>query len=380
MSEKWPLVVLGELLVQSEETVEVELDKKYKRVTVRLWGQGAVLRDEVDGTEIATKRQYVVRSRQFIMSRIDARHGASAIVPDYLDGAIVSNDFPTFNVSQSRVFPDYLGWLSKTQSFVALCKAASEGTTNRVRLKVGHFLNTKIPLPPLDEQRRIVAHIEELAAKIEQARVLRRQAMEEVNALVTSLHLKIATHTTTIDEFLTLSEKREEVSPNKKYPQIGIRGFGQGLFGKEAVDATQTTYRWFNRLFEGAIVLSQVKGWEGAIGVCPPDLVDYYASPEYRTFRCIKEKVLPEYLAVLLATPWFWTQLEQLNRGLGGRRQRTRPEQFLRLEIPMPPVKQQRKALQVFEKLKPIKQHQMATTVRLEALLPSVLDRVFSGK
>src|SRR5205807_8550817 len=37
----------------------------------------------------------------------------------------------------------------------------------------------KIPLPPLPEQRRIVARIEELAAKIEEARGLRTDVLEE---------------------------------------------------------------------------------------------------------------------------------------------------------------------------------------------------------
>ena len=36
--------------------------------------------------------------------------------------------------------------------------------------KTTNFLIYKIPLPPLPEQRRIVARIEELAAKIDEAR------------------------------------------------------------------------------------------------------------------------------------------------------------------------------------------------------------------
>jgi type I restriction enzyme, S subunit len=41
----------------------------------------------------------------------------------------------------------------------------------------------EIPLPPLAEQRRIVARIEQLAAKIEEARILRQQAAEAIEAL-----------------------------------------------------------------------------------------------------------------------------------------------------------------------------------------------------
>ena len=52
-----------------------------------------------------------------------------------LDGAIVTNDFPVFSIAEQRVLPAYLGWLSRTASFVEECLRASEGTTNRVRLQ-----------------------------------------------------------------------------------------------------------------------------------------------------------------------------------------------------------------------------------------------------
>jgi len=74
--------------------------------------------------------------------------------------------------------------MSKTNTFVDLCKAASEGTTNRVRLKEDRFLNTEIPLPPLAEQRRLVERIDALAAKIEEAKGQRAEADESVKRLV----------------------------------------------------------------------------------------------------------------------------------------------------------------------------------------------------
>jgi type I restriction enzyme, S subunit len=135
------------------------------------------------GAEIAASQRLRVRAKQFILSRIDARNGALGLVPESLEGGVVSSDFPVFTPNSSRILPEFLGWLSKTNSFVDLCKAASEGTTNRVRLKEDKFLAFRIPLPSLDEQRRIVARIEALAAKIEEARGLRHQAFTELEAV-----------------------------------------------------------------------------------------------------------------------------------------------------------------------------------------------------
>lgn len=176
----FPMVALGEVLVKSNEWIDINPNEQYRQVTVRLWGKGVVLREEVSGSEIAASRRLVVHLKQFIVSRIDARNGAFGLISDSLDGAVVSSDFPVFTVNPSRILPKYLDWIGKTHFFIDLCKAASEGTTNRVRLKEDRFLVAKIPLPSLQEQRRIVARIEELAAKIEEARRLRRKAGEEV--------------------------------------------------------------------------------------------------------------------------------------------------------------------------------------------------------
>ena len=148
MSGVFPLVPLGEILVKSGEQITIDPTEHYKQVTVRLWGKGVIERDVVTGAEIAATSRFVVRSGQFIASRIDARNGAFGLVPDTLDGAVVSTDFPVFTVAQDRLAPAFLDWMSKTKGFVDLCRAASEGTTNRVRLKEEKFLAMSIPLPP----------------------------------------------------------------------------------------------------------------------------------------------------------------------------------------------------------------------------------------
>ena len=186
MNNPLPMSRLNEVLIKSEEWIAIHPEEQYKQITVQLWGKGVTLRNDVSGAGIATNRRMVVHSEQFILSRIDARNGAFGIVPDFLEGGVVSSDFPVFKLESSKIIPGYLGWMCKTQEFIDICKAASEGTTNRVRLKVDRFLESEIPLPPIDEQRRIVARIEELAARIDEARELRRRAVKETSALLLS--------------------------------------------------------------------------------------------------------------------------------------------------------------------------------------------------
>jgi len=235
-----------------------------------------------------------------------------------------------------------------------------------------------IPLPPISEQRRIVARIEALAAKINEARGLREKAAEEAEAFVTSFHARLAgTRMKKLDDILRLDEDLAAVTPTDSYPQVGVKSFGAGLFAKSAVVGSETTYKTFNRLYEGAFVLSQVKGWEGAVAICPADLEGWFVSPEYRTFRCVEDEARPRYLASLVRTEWFWGKLATATRGVGARRERTRPEQFLNIEIPFPTMEKQAHGERVFAQLNSLRMVQAETATELDSLLPSILDRIF---
>jgi type I restriction enzyme S subunit len=380
MSVAWPTVRLGDVLVRSWNTIPLNPETMYKEVTVRMSGKGVVERRQVQGIEIASDRRFKASAGQFIISRIDARNGASGLIPEELDGAVVTNDFPLFDVAQDRIDPAFLGWMAKTASFVELCKRASEGTTNRVRLSEERFKALEVALPPPDEQRRIVAQIEELARKVEEAMVLRQQSDQAMLAFVAATHTALASSPPEpLCNFLDLHEEVVPIEIGVPYPQVGVRGFGGGLFAKPPVLGGQTTYRSFNRLYSSALVMSQVKGWEGAIAVTPPGLEGFFVSPEYRTFRCKEVRCLPEYLAAIVPTEFFWGRLKDATRGVGARRERTRPEQFLQLSFSMPSLSDQHRAVAMFAMIPEIRSVQRDTDAELDALLPAILDKAFKG-
>src|SRR6266487_1438131 len=125
MNKPWPKVRLAEVLRRSGKTTEPQPDTEYREITVRLWGNGAVERGRILGASLPGRR-FVAHSGQFIASRIDARNGAMGLVPESLDGALVTNDFPLFNVNTERLETGFLGWLCRTAGFVDLCQRASE--------------------------------------------------------------------------------------------------------------------------------------------------------------------------------------------------------------------------------------------------------------
>ena len=72
MTAQWPKVRLGECIDQRKTPVFIEDSKTYRRVTVQVHARGIVPRDEVEGRDIKTKRQYVTRGNDLLVAEIDA--------------------------------------------------------------------------------------------------------------------------------------------------------------------------------------------------------------------------------------------------------------------------------------------------------------------
>lgn len=150
---------IGDILRRNKTPVVVEDGTSYKQVTIRMNYKGVVLRGTQDGSTIGTKNQFAVSAGQFILSRIDARQGAFGIIPDELDGAIVTNDFLAFDINEDEVEIEFFNVFLQSPYFLEACKKASRGNTNRKRVEEDFFLNYEVNLPPYREQRQLIKRI-----------------------------------------------------------------------------------------------------------------------------------------------------------------------------------------------------------------------------
>jgi restriction endonuclease S subunit len=171
-------VRLSDVLKRQKNVVIVEDEVLYKRIKIRQYGLGVLLRDEVKGSEIRTKRQFMAKQGQLIISRIDARNGSFGIVPKELDGAIVTNDFWLFDVHNANIH--YLLLLLSSDNFQNYWQSKSNGTTNRQRVDETDFLNSEISLPSFEEQYRIVYKYNQVVDKADK---LKQEAMQLENSI-----------------------------------------------------------------------------------------------------------------------------------------------------------------------------------------------------
>ena len=190
---KYPLMPIGDFLARNKTGVIIRDGMKYKRVTIRVRNGGVVLRDEVTGENIGTKRQFLVSGGQFILSKIDARNGAMGIIPESLDGAIVTQDFLAYDIDKSRINPQYLVLVSTTKQFIDFCQSCSSGTTNRQRVDEAQFLNIKVPVPSLKEQNKLVEEYNKQIAIASDSELLVTTKQSDIKSLLfTELGIEIS--------------------------------------------------------------------------------------------------------------------------------------------------------------------------------------------
>lgn len=378
----WREVKVGDVLFRSDEYIEIEPTKSYEQVTVRLWGKGVVPRGEISGMELAGSRRFRVRAGQFIMSRIDARHGAFGLVPDCLDGAVASNDFPSFNMDCDRLRPDFLGWLCRTPRFLALCEAASEGTTNRVRIKEDRFLDMTVRIPEPEEQDQIARRLNAVDTKLDEARATRTDIELEAQAMLRSTFSKVIDGATRkpMKTVAPLVRRRVEPVMGGEYPELGVRSFGRGTFHKPALDFLSVGTKKLYAIEPGDLVFNNVFAWEGAIAVAQPEDVGRVGS--HRFITCVPEErvVTAGFLCFYFLTDEGLAQIGQASPGGAGRNRTLGLKKLDAIEVPVPAYGRQVWFDRLQAKVREMLDAQADAETEFNAMMPSILDRAFRGQ
>lgn len=374
---RWPRVPLGEVLTLYQEAHEVDIERSYPNAGILNNGRGMFRKPDIAGSSTSASVLYRIAEGDFIYSRLFAFEGAYTVVPAELDGCFVSNEFPTFKCDPERLLPGYVRWYFKQPIVWGALAAGSKRMGNRrQRVHPDRILEFAIGLPPLDEQRRIVARLDTIEARLVRVQTLKNEIGTEISNFISACNAELAQDKPiSLSEAIALNEDQVPVTVGASYPHAGLRGFARGLFNKAAVLGEDTTYRHFNRIHSNQFVVSQVKGWEGAVAICSPEFDGVFVSPEYRTFDCIDGVLRPKYFSYIIGTEYFLNSLAKLTRGQGARRERLRPEMLLDLSIKLPTATVQERLEQAFEKVGEMPAY--STTKEFDCLLPSLLHQAF---
>jgi type I restriction enzyme S subunit len=352
---------------------------------VRLEGKGAFHRETKLGGEISANMLDRVETGDFIYSRLFACRGAFSLIGPELDGTFVSNEFPIFRArTPHRIDLRFLKfWFRQSRVWKAVeedCQGSTPLTRNRY--KEEFFNDLPIPMPPLAEQKRIVAHLDAIESRLTRAQKLREESALESRALIRSLvdtrHCA-GVKPVPMHELVTWRSPDVAVSQSGSYTFAGVYSFGRGVFRKEAVSGMDFAYDRLTRLRAGEFTFPKLMAWEGALGVVPPDCDGCHVSPEFPVFTVNETKVLPEILDIHFKTPAVWKDLAAISTGTNLRRRRLNPNAFLGYQFPLPPMEVQQHVKAIADRAATKCKLQKDAATLEKALLPSLLDRIFNS-
>ncbi|MEV6325036.1 restriction endonuclease subunit S [Nocardia sp. NPDC051787] len=183
-----------------------------------------------------------------------------------------------------------------------------------------------------------------------------------------------------LGEVLQLHCDAVEVRADNTYKIAGVYSFGRGLFERESIAGVQTQYRYLHRLHAGAVVLSKLKAFEGAIAVIQEEFEGRYLSPEFPTFMINSSAADARYIHYLCSWRQLWERLAQKSTGIGSRRERVSPGQLQETLAPLPDLAEQRRIAAkldaVMGKLKQISDLQARSSNLRDAFLQSVFNKL----
>jgi type I restriction enzyme, S subunit len=395
MKSAWRTVPLGDVTRLDLNRESIDPSKTYEMVGVLSFARGLFTREPIENGNTSYKHFLRLKPDHIVMSQLFGWEGALALSNDCFAGKYLSPQFPTFLSDERRLDRKFLGWLMRRPTFWSDLGTRASGMGDRRRtLNPDAFFACQIPLPPLDEQRRIAARIEELAVKVEEARSLRNGSSEGADALTKSAAAAVL-------EELTGTSPRQPLGS-----LVSIRGGGTP--SKDASHYWGGTIPWITpkdmkrraladaidhitalavrespaKLLEPGAVLVVVRGmilahtFPAAVLLAPATINQDMKAlmPDAR--------LLPEYLCFVL---WAWNShvLALVDRS-GHDTRKLNTNKLLAFEIPVPTVKRQERVIEELNalqlKIESVMKVQTETSAELDAMLPAILDLAFKGK
>ncbi|MDO8722430.1 MAG: restriction endonuclease subunit S [Syntrophales bacterium] len=385
----WERVRVGTLLRQVTTRVKVDSDNEYKMAGVRWYGEGVFHRETVRGDAMSANQVTPLVAGALIYNRLFAWKASFAVVPLELADCYVSSEFPQFIPDKARILSEYLYLFCTREATIRAVNAASTGSSavSRNRFKEEEFLNFEISLPPLAEQKAIVARWCKAQDDIASAKArVAAITLEIEHGLLNQIGLEIEPPTSQRGafalfwgdlerwdtffyrkDFVALKHSLARISRKKlgdlarfisrtwnhesfpdgffKYVQISSVSKEDGIFSSKVVGLKKAPSRATTLICKGDLIISTTRPYLGAIAIVPEAYDNHVCSSGFALVDSVDDThILKEYLLFFLKSQGGLKQMEQ--RMTGGLYPAITQDELEKIEIPLPPLSVQKQIME----------------------------------
>jgi type I restriction enzyme S subunit len=270
--------------------------------------------------------------------------------------------------------------------------AEARGTTGYAAVRPKNLLASAIPLPPLNEQRRIVARLEELSAKIEAARTLNQNSAVQSGFLIMAVGAHVfgtpdntlggVANVTKLAGFEYTKYLTNALPGDVIVVRAGnVRNSGLDLscgmtISKEVSDALPRS-----QLKPRDVVMTFIGANIGDVTYVSDELSRLHCGPNVARVTP-RDGVSHLYLVKVLQSQLVQDQIEEVTKSTA--QPSLSMKTIRQLKVPIPPLAQQRRIVVYLDNLQgkvdAVQKLQEESDKELNALVPSILSRAFSGE
>ena len=258
--------------------------------------------------------------------------------------------------------------------------------------------NLRIPLPPLEEQKRIVSRLEQLVSRVEEAKRLRKLAKEETEKIMQAALHKVFSRAEEKEwKWLKIKDVVREFQSGFACSKIyatksgipHLRPNNIGFWGEldltelvfippEMVDIDKYSLRKGDVLFNN----TNSKELVGRACIIREDL-NYGFSNHITRLRVNEKLIIPEWLVSSINYLWLRGYFLAICRKWIGQAG-VNMTMLKNTKIPLPSLEEQKQIATYLDKLsktiKSLNKLQQSTDEELEKLVPAILDKAFKGR
>jgi type I restriction enzyme S subunit len=367
-------------------------------VGMRWYGLGPFHRELKPAEKIQKKSHFLIKAGDAIYNKLFAWKGAFGVVPDELDGMFVSDKFPTYEIDRSKIEARYLAWYFRRDDVweQALRKSTGSAAISKLTLNPPQFLELDIPLPLIEEQKKIVAQLDTHDARIAEAKRLRAASAIQTDQIVEGAANALLSRydvDSTLGSFL-LRSPRNGWSPKCDNSDGGTAvltltavtgwNYNAAAFKLTSLPTTGGAHYWLNK---GDLLITRSN---------TPEFVGHAAIYDGSPYPCIYPdlimKLTVDQAKVSTKFVWWWLRTKRVRDYIAAKAKGTSPtmkkiSQPIVAGIPFPSGVSLQKQEQVVTELDvlqgrvtALKKLQTDTSLELEAMFPAILEMAFQGK
>jgi type I restriction enzyme S subunit len=261
-----------------------------------------------------------------------------------------------FRAKTNIITNDYLKYYLLSEKFQRLLDEKSTGGTAK-GIKGSTLHKMILIVPPLREQQKIAIILSTWDIAIDNCKAIIDNLKVRNNGLIQQLFsgkmrvkgFNKKWKVRVMNECLNYTP-RPILKPSENYLALGLRSHGKGIFHKTDFDPASIAMETMYQVKENDLIINITFAWEHAVAIVSKKDEGGLVSHRFPTYTFNSQNAIPEYFRHFILQKRFKFLLELISPGGAGRNRVMSKTDFLKLEVKIPDVEEQKAIANILDK------------------------------